>query len=94
MSRLLECVTQGGDDHGRELLCYHHLDVIPAIGCFGEGQAFLGFATATTDAGGHFAGTAHVAAVGAGQTVAATATDPAGNTSEFSGDFPPPPGPV
>jgi hypothetical protein len=58
---------------------------------FGEGQAFLGFATAATDAGGHFAGTAHVAAaVPAGQKVAATATDPAGNTSEFSADFPPP----
>ncbi len=62
---------------------------------FGEGQTFLGAATVGTDAGGHFAGTVHVpGVVPAGQKVAATATDPAGNTSEFSADFPPPQGPV
>ncbi|HZY85142.1 MAG TPA: right-handed parallel beta-helix repeat-containing protein [Gemmataceae bacterium] len=56
---------------------------------FGEGQTFLGFATATTDAGGHAAATAHVAGtVGAGQTVTATATGLDG-TSEFSADFTP-----
>jgi hypothetical protein len=55
---------------------------------FGEGQTFLGFANVTTDASGHFGGTANVAgAVPAGQKVTATATDPAGNTSEFSADF-------
>jgi titin len=58
---------------------------------FGEGQTYLGFADVSTDAGGHFAGTVSVAGtVAAGQTVTATATDPAGNTSEFSADFPPP----
>jgi parallel beta-helix repeat protein len=44
----------------------------------GEGQTFLGFTTATTDAGGHVAATANVAGtVAAGQTVTATATNPA-----------------
>ncbi|HZY85143.1 MAG TPA: hypothetical protein VFE78_09955, partial [Gemmataceae bacterium] len=59
---------------------------------FGEGQTFLGAATVSTDTNGHAAAMAHVpGAVTAGQKVAATATDPAGNTSEFSADFPPPP---
>jgi parallel beta-helix repeat protein len=58
---------------------------------FGEGQTFLGAATVSTDAKGHAAVTAHLpGAVGAGQKVTATATDPAGNTSEFSADFPAP----
>ncbi len=66
---------------------------------FGEGQTYLGDVTATTDAGGHVAATAHVAAtVAAGQKVTATATNPAvgapaipfGDTSEFSAAFPPP----
>jgi parallel beta-helix repeat protein len=55
---------------------------------FGEGQTFLGATTVTTDGSGHVATTVNVAGVvGAGQTVTATATDPAGNTSEFSADF-------
>jgi parallel beta-helix repeat protein len=66
-------------------------NVAPDPSGFGEGQTFLGAVTATTDPSGHVALTAHVpGAVPAGQTVTATATDPAGNTSEFSADFPPP----
>jgi parallel beta-helix repeat protein len=50
-----------------------------------EGQRFLGAATVTTDSSGH--GTFDVtltAATTAGEILTATATDPAGNTSEFS----------
>jgi uncharacterized repeat protein (TIGR01451 family) len=52
---------------------------------FGEGQTFLGFTTVNTDAGGNatFSVTLEVA-VPDGQVVTATATDPSGNTSEFS----------
>jgi uncharacterized repeat protein (TIGR01451 family) len=61
---------------------------------YGEGRTFLGFATdlagnptLTTDGGGN--ATINVtfpnAAVPPGQFIAATATDPANNTSEFSG---------
>ena len=51
----------------------------------GEGQRFLGVATATTDA----AGTAMfnvvlAASANPGEFITATATDPSGNTSEFS----------
>jgi len=51
----------------------------------GQGQFFLGFTNVTTDASGHasFDVTLPVKAV-AGQTITATATDPNGNTSEFS----------
>jgi PKD domain/RTX calcium-binding nonapeptide repeat (4 copies) len=50
---------------------------------FGEGQTFLGFTTVTTDAAGD--STFDVAFPQNGGTViSATATDPAGNTSEFS----------
>jgi hypothetical protein len=51
----------------------------------GEGQFYLGAGAATTDAGGNaaFSVTPPVA-VAAGWLLTATATDPAGNTSEFS----------
>jgi CSLREA domain-containing protein len=51
----------------------------------GEGQTFLDSVSVTTDANGDasFTHTA-AAAVPAGQFITATATDPAGNTSEFS----------
>ena len=52
---------------------------------FGEGQTFLGATTAATDATGDANFTTTLAtAVAAGQYVTATATDPNGNTSEFS----------
>jgi hypothetical protein len=52
---------------------------------FGEGQFFLGFTNVTTDGSGNggFTVTLPVGAI-PGQIVSATATDPAGNTSEFS----------
>ncbi len=54
---------------------------------FGEGQTFLGFTNVTTDGAGDAAFTATLpGTVSIGQFVSATATDPAGNTSEFSLD--------
>jgi titin len=52
---------------------------------YGEGERFLGALTVTTDADGNatFSFTAPIG-VNPGQFVAATATDPTGNTSEFS----------
>ena len=47
---------------------------------YGEGRTWLATATAASD--GTF--TAAIAGVSAGQMVTATATDPAGNTSEFA----------
>jgi hypothetical protein len=54
---------------------------------YGQGQTYLGEATVTTDANGSATFTADLA-VGnlAGQWITATATDPNGNTSEFSAD--------
>lgn len=49
----------------------------------GEGQTFLATVTVTTDAAGAGAFTTSVPAAG-GPVITATATDPAGNTSEFS----------
>jgi CSLREA domain-containing protein len=53
---------------------------------FGEGQTFLGFLNAVTD-GAHNAvfSVLFPVAVPVGHFITATATDPAGNTSEFSG---------
>jgi hypothetical protein len=49
-----------------------------------EGRTFLGFVTVTTDANG-FASFARVVRLPAGaRALTATATDPPGNTSEFS----------
>ncbi len=55
---------------------------------FGEGQTFLGFTTVNTDAAGNatFSVTLPVT-VANGQFITATATDPNGNTSEFSRSF-------
>jgi titin len=51
----------------------------------GEGERFLGSMTVTTDAGGNAAFTFTVAiSIDPGQFIAATATDPDGNTSAFS----------
>ena len=52
---------------------------------YGEGQIFLGFKNVTTSASGNANFTAMVPQIAAGQRVTATATDPNGNTSEFSG---------
>lgn len=52
---------------------------------YGEGATFLGATTLTTDASGNGAFSTTVAAtLSAGSPVTATATDPLGNTSEFS----------
>ena len=52
---------------------------------FVEGQAYLGSIQVTTDAAGHAAFDAQLNPVTeAGARISATATDPAGNTSEFS----------
>ncbi len=50
---------------------------------FGEGRTFLGAVTVTTDGAGNVPIQATVAASGPG-VLTATATDPAGNTSQFS----------
>jgi hypothetical protein len=51
---------------------------------YGEGQAFLGAASVTTDAGGNASFQVSLPAGSVGQVITATATDSAGNTSEFS----------
>src|SRR4051794_28527314 len=54
---------------------------------YGEGQKYLGATTVTTDAAGNASFTATVGGVPSGWNYfAATATDAAGNTSEFSYD--------
>jgi hypothetical protein len=54
---------------------------------YGQGQTFLGDSNVTTDANGNVTFTTDLA-VGqlAGQWITATATDPSGNTSQFSAD--------
>src|SRR5262249_3049843 len=59
-------------------------DTIDGAG-YGEGQTFLNFVNATTDPSGNASFTKMVTQIAAGKGVTATATDPAGNTSEFSG---------
>jgi hypothetical protein len=51
---------------------------------FGEGRTFLGSVSVTTDAAGNAPFVAAVGSSSAGLAVTATATDPDGNTSEFS----------
>ena len=52
---------------------------------FGQGQKMIGSTTVTTDGAGHASFTATFpTALAAGALVTATATDPGGNTSEFS----------
>lgn len=54
---------------------------------FGEGETYLGTATVTTDSNGHVAFSATLpVAVPLGRIITGTATDPNGNTSEFSGN--------
>ncbi len=57
---------------------------IPDPSEHGEGEVFLGAKQVTTDAQGLATFSANVSAVAAEKTIAATATDSAGNTSEFS----------
>jgi hypothetical protein len=58
----------------------------PDITFFGPGETYLGSVTVTTGSTGNASFTVHLsAATTAGQWITATATDPSGNTSEFSG---------
>jgi CSLREA domain-containing protein len=50
----------------------------------GEGEQLLGFGDVTTDASGNAAFNVTLPNVAAGRVITATATDPSGNTSEFS----------
>ena len=58
----------------------------PDPSSFGEGKTFLGFADVTTDASGiaNFTAILPGITIGPTQFVTSTATDPGGNTSEFS----------
>ena len=51
---------------------------------YGEGEAFLGAVDVTTGSGGNATFTTNFGALTTGDYVTATATDPAGSTSEFS----------
>ncbi|MBK9420369.1 MAG: right-handed parallel beta-helix repeat-containing protein [Flavobacteriales bacterium] len=51
---------------------------------YGEGRTYLG--TLTTDASGNFGGTMTVSGLASGDLITTTATDGAGNTSEFGGN--------
>ena len=53
---------------------------------YGPGQTYLGSITVTTDASGNASFTANLPVAAVGLSISATATDPAGNTSEFSQD--------
>ena len=52
---------------------------------YGEGQTFIGFKDVTTNGNGDVSFSASFPQIAAGQRVTSTATDPNGNTSEFSG---------
>ena len=54
---------------------------------FGEGETFLGFGNVTTDASGNAAYNVTFPVSGTARAFTATATDPDGNTSEFSPTF-------
>jgi CSLREA domain-containing protein len=57
---------------------------------FGQGQVFLGFTNVSTDGSGNASYSVPLGVVvPAGTSIAATATDPANDTSEFSRCFPP-----
>src|SRR5439155_9533578 len=66
------------------------LDLFASSSCdpsgFGEGQRFLGSASVTTS-GNNAAFSVAVGASSVGESISATATDPSGNTSEFSQSF-------
>jgi CSLREA domain-containing protein len=62
---------------------------------FGQGQTFLGFTHVSTDGSGNASFSVPLGIVlPVGTSVAATATDPANDTSEFSRCFPPLPNPT
>jgi hypothetical protein len=61
-------------------------DAIDPTG-YGEGQTYLGFKDVMTNGSGNVSFNTSVAQIGAQQRVTATATDPDGNTSEFSGSI-------
>jgi hypothetical protein len=62
---------------------------------FGQGQTFLGFTNVSTDGSGNASFSVPLGIVlPVGTSVAATATDPANDTSEFSRCFPPLPNPT
>src|SRR5262249_32747666 len=61
-------------------------DAIDPTG-YGEGQTFIGFKNVTTNARGDVSFNAMVPQIGSQQRVNATAYDPNGNTSEFSGSI-------
>jgi len=64
-----------------------YADVTPDITFYGPGQRYLGAISVTTDATGTATFAASLAAsTSSGDWVTATATDSAGNTSEFCGD--------
>ena len=52
---------------------------------YGEGKRFIGFKDVTTDGSGNVSFNAILGLLNPGERVTATATDPNGNTSEFSG---------
>ncbi len=51
---------------------------------FGEGEVYLGSTSAMTDGSGNVSAFANLPAIPVGSVITATATDPSGNTSEFS----------
>jgi hypothetical protein len=65
-----------------------YANAVPNSSGYGQGQTYLGSTSVTTDGSGNASFTVTLPfAVARGQFVAATATDPAGNTSEFSADI-------
>jgi hypothetical protein len=59
-------------------------DAIDPTG-YGEGQTYLGFVNTMTDGSCNATFSKSFPQIGTNQRVTATATDPSGNTSEFSG---------
>ena len=66
----------------------YRIELFAALSCdssgYGPGQRFLGAADRTTDGGGNVAFVVAISSVASGPWITATATDPAGNTSEFA----------
>jgi hypothetical protein len=82
MTHVIGTLTGGANTAFRIELFASDID---PLGLPAEGQQFLGFVSATTDSAGHAAFTANINfSVALGRVVTATATDSAGNTSEFS----------
>jgi hypothetical protein len=75
-----------------------NIDLFAAVpGCdtsgFGQGSSYLGSTTVSTNAAGDGSFSFHSATPLTGTTLTAVATDPSGNSSEFSQCFPQPAGP-